>query len=797
MSLKPILVAAIILFIILAPCSRAIADVHDSPRSRTEPTIFSAPTTQCANGWYEGSPVNGVAGRVAAIASDGEGNIYVGGYFRAAGNKIVNNVAKWDGSSWSALGTGTNGEVKGIAFVGGSIYIAGIFTTAGGVPANYVAKWNGSTWSPVGSGPPAPVYDLEVSGNDIYVSGGMTDPSDNTTSGYVAKWTGNSWANLGAELDFHVWSIAVSGTNVYAGGPFSGGPIVRWTGFNWTSISAGFNGYFGDMAISGSDLYAVGYQSLGPSSNLGFLARWNGTNWVRMGSGMTYPNGYVFLNSVAISGTEIYVGGQFETAGGVPANGKAKWDGSTWSAVGTWSGSGDTIAVIGNDVYFGGSFYSSSGSEFRLRANGIAKWDGSTWTALGGGEYAFPDRLASSGTELYGAGYFSRDGGNTSYPIGKWSSSGWTPLGAFPSGAEGTVPSINALVASGTDLYAGGAWVSQSSSTLGRGFVFKWNGADWIELGSGFAHSQYSAGVFSIAVSGTVVYAGGFFTTSGGTAVNNIARWNGSNWTPLREGTNSGVLALSISGADLYAGGEFTSAGGTSADKIAKWDGTGWSALGDGPMRPAAVESGFRGVTSILVSGIDIYAGGGWDLSDYEDVGFVSKWNGSGWTEMIQSCCGNVSAMARLGNSIYAAGMIQGGVIRIDGTGGSSIGFNGEDYTVTGLAATNSELFVSGAFSTAGCGVSANFARYSPVASISGRVTTPSGQPLRNAIVTLTDANGKRRMATTSSLGFYTISNVPPGQSYTATVSSRRYRFTPRTIIANGNLTNIDFVGLE
>jgi Carboxypeptidase regulatory-like domain len=84
-----------------------------------------------------------------------------------------------------------------------------------------------------------------------------------------------------------------------------------------------------------------------------------------------------------------------------------------------------------------------------------------------------------------------------------------------------------------------------------------------------------------------------------------------------------------------------------------------------------------------------------------------------------------------------------------------------------------------------------------PNVTISGRVTTPGGLALRNAIVTLTDANGTRRTATTGSLGFYSFSNLPAGQQYTATISSRRYRFTPRTITADGNLTNIDFVGLE
>ncbi|MEQ1604281.1 MAG: carboxypeptidase regulatory-like domain-containing protein [Pyrinomonadaceae bacterium] len=81
--------------------------------------------------------------------------------------------------------------------------------------------------------------------------------------------------------------------------------------------------------------------------------------------------------------------------------------------------------------------------------------------------------------------------------------------------------------------------------------------------------------------------------------------------------------------------------------------------------------------------------------------------------------------------------------------------------------------------------------------SISGRVTTPGGQGLRNAVVSMTDSQGVRRMATTSSFGLYSFSDIPPGQSYTISVSSRRYRFAPRTLVIDNDLTGIDFTGLE
>jgi hypothetical protein len=63
---------------------------------------------------------------------------------------------------------------------------------------------------------------------------------------------------------------------------------------------------------------------------------------------------------------------------------------------------------------------------------------------------------------------------------------------------------------------------------------------------------------------------------AGGSAANSIAKWDGSNWTPLGSGMNASVFALTAfddgGGSSLYAGGFFTSAGGTAANSIA--DGT-------------------------------------------------------------------------------------------------------------------------------------------------------------------------------------------------------------------------------
>ncbi len=80
---------------------------------------------------------------------------------------------------------------------------------------------------------------------------------------------------------------------------------------------------------------------------------------------------------------------------------------------------------------------------------------------------------------------------------------------------------------------------------------------------------------------------------------------------------------------------------------------------------------------------------------------------------------------------------------------------------------------------------------------IGGRVTTPSGLNLRNALVTLIDSAGDRRTTQTSSFGIYSFANVRTGETYTITAGSKRYRFSPQILLVNTALTNVDFVGLE
>ena len=80
---------------------------------------------------------------------------------------------------------------------------------------------------------------------------------------------------------------------------------------------------------------------------------------------------------------------------------------------------------------------------------------------------------------------------------------------------------------------------------------------------------------------------------------------------------------------------------------------------------------------------------------------------------------------------------------------------------------------------------------------ISGRVLTPDGRGLRNARVTISDENGEKRIATTSSFGYYEFEDVGAGATYVIGVSSKQYRFTSRVLQVTDSLVDFDFVGQE
>ena len=80
---------------------------------------------------------------------------------------------------------------------------------------------------------------------------------------------------------------------------------------------------------------------------------------------------------------------------------------------------------------------------------------------------------------------------------------------------------------------------------------------------------------------------------------------------------------------------------------------------------------------------------------------------------------------------------------------------------------------------------------------VSGRVTTPGGQGIRGARVTISDPNGVQRSFVTGSFGAFVFEGVTPGRNYVLSVTAKRYRFQSRVVSVMDSLSDINFAGLE
>ena len=92
-------------------------------------------------------------GSTTVYAALGDATDAAASYLRIQKSAVTKAILKnFIQSNWEALGDGLGNSVYAMIVFDGSLYVGGYFNIAGGVPANYVAKWNGTTWSAVGAG---------------------------------------------------------------------------------------------------------------------------------------------------------------------------------------------------------------------------------------------------------------------------------------------------------------------------------------------------------------------------------------------------------------------------------------------------------------------------------------------------------------------------------------------------------------------------------------------------------------------------------------------------------------------
>ncbi|MGH6904747.1 MAG: hypothetical protein ACREIR_18625 [Geminicoccaceae bacterium] len=551
----------------------------------------------------------GTDGQVFALEVSGT-QVYVGGQFERLGGQTRNGLAKVAGTTGGDLGWipnptlgGGGGLILAIEAAGNAVYVGGVFTGIGGQARTNLARLSATSGNADLGFAPNPddaVFSLVVSGQTLYAGGDFNNIGGQLRPAVarLVAATGNITPfNVDARTTDSVRALAVSGADLYVGGffPDLGNPVVRSNDLVKVDATTGagiqaFVPNIGDfdpvasvktLAVAGASVYVGG--------DISFVNRVTRHGIAALDpdgvptafdpdAGPGGPNTFNDVSAIAVSGNDIYLGGNFTTMAGQPRNRIAKVapDGTldptfNPNATGGNIPGVDTIVVTSSDVYVGGDF-STIGGQPRLD---LARLNPSTGLVDGGRQSFDPDPLNGinpsrvrtlqvSGDEVYVGGDFTSIGGRSRNKIAKISGTTGdadVQFDANVSGGSNVGPGISEIVLARSTLFVGGDFSSIGGAA--RNNVATLNPKTGAEV-TGFNPNVIGGQrpqVLAIAVTDEEAYIGGSFTQVGGQPQGQIARLTKTGaltaFDPKVRDLPGAVLALAASSSTLYAGGLF------------------------------------------------------------------------------------------------------------------------------------------------------------------------------------------------------------------------------------------------
>ncbi len=358
-------------------------------------------------------------------------------------------------------------------------------------------------------------------------------------------------------------------------------------------------------------------------------------------------------------GEALYVGGQFETAGGLPASRIARWNGAQWaglSASTVYPGHPSGVYALhvtdlgdGAALYVGGTFWEING----LGARNLTRYRGGQFEVVHApllqnrDVHMLTSIDGAQGPELYvyaSSAPPSVDG----HRFHRWVNGEWSTLPLLSSFVP--VAIVGHDDGSGAAMYAGGTFETGGSVTARN--VVRSRGGVWEQVGGNSLLPGQTIDSFLVVGEGgeDVLYAGGA----------THLRWDGASWTTLGSGSHVGSM---LTRAPVGGTERLCAVGRLVDDRQIRprvWDGVAWEAWSDGEDL-GLTEGAAALVTHVDSEGVSAVVAAGVALPGADAHVGVRRWDGAAWTTLPVGGNAYTARSAVLAQNPVARGLYVGG----------------------------------------------------------------------------------------------------------------------------------------
>ena len=215
------------------------------------------------------------------------GDLYLTGTFsRIDDLPATENIARWDGTSWSSVGGGISRGITAVTVYKGELYVAGDFRMAGTLKTVAITRYDGKSWGALGDGIEGKVSDLVVYNDKLFVLGDIKWVEKEGIRN-IAIWDGTSWSPGDPALKFAVPArMIVYRDKLYLFGAIGmlNGRIAKmalYESSGWKELSVPDSIPVQNADVAGLDRLFLHRPNVA-ERQYGGIWTWDGSSWLRI-----------------------------------------------------------------------------------------------------------------------------------------------------------------------------------------------------------------------------------------------------------------------------------------------------------------------------------------------------------------------------------------------------------------------------------------------------------------------------------------------------------------------------------